>query len=148
MDASRQYVCGDGLGPSFESGPPGERPDRSFEMDNAELLILLESDQQLKAKVDETMRVLEAVPDDDTPRFPEKWTLHMVSSRSLRVASCCRHSQSGMWRETSFCEPVELRTGMSQTCQRGLISLARLMYFTLLPLGRATCEYLSYFYLY
>merc|ERR1719436_535726 len=58
----QKQMLGEKLFPAISKYQPelaGKITGMMFEMDNSELLILLESEQQLKTKVDEAMRVLD-----------------------------------------------------------------------------------------
>merc|ERR1719436_2039301 len=58
----QKQMIGEKLFPAIAKYQPelaGKITGMMLEMDNSELLILLESEQQMKAKVDEAMRVLE-----------------------------------------------------------------------------------------
>merc|ERR1719281_2213702 len=60
--AVQKQMIGEKLYPAISKFQPqlaGKITAMMLEMDNSELLMLLESDQQLKTKVDEAMRVLE-----------------------------------------------------------------------------------------
>merc|ERR1719387_2183268 len=59
----QKQMLGEKLFPAISKYQPelaGKITGMMLEMDNSELLMLLESDQQLKGKVDEAMRVLES----------------------------------------------------------------------------------------
>mmetsp|Transcript_121802 Transcript_121802/g.350122 ORF Transcript_121802/g.350122 Transcript_121802/m.350122 type:complete len:136 (+) Transcript_121802:2-409(+) len=59
----QKQMLGEKLFPAISKFQPelaGKITGMMLEMDNSELLILLESEQQLKSKVDEAMRVLES----------------------------------------------------------------------------------------
>lgn len=60
--AAQKQMLGEKLFPSIAKYQPelaGKITGMMLEMDNSELLILLESEQQMKSKIDEAMRVLE-----------------------------------------------------------------------------------------
>merc|ERR1719503_219559 len=62
--AVQKQMIGERLYPSIAKFQPelaGKITGMMLEMDNSELLILLESEGQMKAKVDEAMRVLETM---------------------------------------------------------------------------------------
>merc|ERR1711939_497819 len=61
----QKQMLGEKLYPAISKHQPelaGKITGMMLEMDNSELLILLESEQQLRTKVDEALRVLEQMP--------------------------------------------------------------------------------------
>merc|ERR1719335_516442 len=61
--ATQKQMIGEKLYPAIAKFQPevaGKVTGMMLEMDNSELLLLLESEQQLKAKVDEALRVLQS----------------------------------------------------------------------------------------